>query len=149
MSRESGEGDEPGPSEEYRDLESLWLLLAQSHELTERATDFIREVDRPTLVWKGTADAPFDRDLELAVIDGAGPHVLVFPCRRILADGWMRTFEFPAQAASFGARGEEYPSAKRRNIDRCGRLTSLATRPTGLLRQARSNSAPAFGRYGI
>ena len=81
-------------SEEYRDLESLWLLLARSHELTERTTDFIREVDRPrdpSPVWKGwqrIADAPFDRDLEVAVIDSGGPHLLVFPCRRILG-GWM------------------------------------------------------------
>jgi hypothetical protein len=34
------------------------------------------------------ASAPFDRDLELAVIDGGGPHSLVFPCRRILC-GWL------------------------------------------------------------
>jgi len=27
---------------------------------------------------------PFDRDLELAVIDDEGPHALVFPCRRVL-----------------------------------------------------------------
>jgi hypothetical protein len=32
--------------------------------------------------------APFDRDLELAVIDYEGEHALVFPCRRILG-GWM------------------------------------------------------------
>jgi hypothetical protein len=33
--------------------------------------------------------APFDRDLELAVIDRDGPHALVFPCRRILG-GWIK-----------------------------------------------------------
>jgi hypothetical protein len=32
---------------------------------------------------------PFDRDLELAVIDRDGPHALVFPCRRILS-GWAK-----------------------------------------------------------
>ena len=37
--------------------------------------------------WQPIATAPFDRDLELAVIDGGSPHVLVFPCRRILG-GW-------------------------------------------------------------
>lgn len=31
--------------------------------------------------------APFDCDLELAVIDEGGVHALVFPCRRILG-GW-------------------------------------------------------------
>jgi hypothetical protein len=39
--------------------------------------------------WKPIYTAPFDRDLELAVIDKDGPHALVFPCRRVLA-GWMR-----------------------------------------------------------
>ena len=34
--------------------------------------------------------APFDRDLELAVIDRDGPHALVFPCRRIL-HGWVNS----------------------------------------------------------
>ena len=39
-------------------------------------------------MWQPISTAPFDRDLELAVIDGDGPHSLVFACRRIL-DGWM------------------------------------------------------------
>jgi hypothetical protein len=34
--------------------------------------------------------APFGRDLELAVIEYAGPQALVFPCRRVLY-GWVRT----------------------------------------------------------
>jgi hypothetical protein len=38
--------------------------------------------------WQPIAIAPFDRDLELAVIDYDGPHALVFPCRRILG-GWL------------------------------------------------------------
>ena len=38
--------------------------------------------------WKPIATAPFDRDLELAVIEYDGTHALVFPCRRIL-DGWV------------------------------------------------------------
>ena len=80
--------------DEYLDMERRWLLLAGSYELTERTTDFIGEVDRrrdPSVLWKGwqrIAEAPFDRDLELAVIDSGGPHVLVFPCRRILG-GWV------------------------------------------------------------
>jgi hypothetical protein len=32
--------------------------------------------------WQPISIAPFDRDLELAVIDQDGPHVLVFPCHR-------------------------------------------------------------------
>jgi hypothetical protein len=39
-------------------------------------------------MWQLISTAPFDCDLELAVIDGDGPHALVFACRRIL-DGWM------------------------------------------------------------
>jgi hypothetical protein len=40
-------------------------------------------------VWQPIATAPFDRELELAVIDTDGPHALVFPCRRVL-DGWIK-----------------------------------------------------------
>ena len=39
-------------------------------------------------VWQPIASAPFDRDIELAVIDQEGPHALIFPCRRIL-HGWV------------------------------------------------------------
>jgi hypothetical protein len=39
-------------------------------------------------MWQLISTAPYDRDIELAVIDGEGPHALVFPCRRI-PGGWM------------------------------------------------------------
>ena len=39
------------------------------------------------LMWEDIFGAPFDQDLELAVIDHDGPHALVFPCRRMLG-GW-------------------------------------------------------------
>jgi hypothetical protein len=39
-------------------------------------------------MWESIASAPFDRELELAVIDRDGPHALVFPCRRV-AGGWI------------------------------------------------------------
>jgi len=39
-------------------------------------------------MWRPINTAPFDHDLELAVIDGDGAHALVFPCRRILG-GWL------------------------------------------------------------
>lgn len=39
-------------------------------------------------MWQDISTAPFDRDLELAVLDGDGTHALVFACRRIIG-GWM------------------------------------------------------------
>jgi hypothetical protein len=41
-------------------------------------------------MWQPIASAPFDRDLELAVIANDGPHTLVFPCRRVLG-GWVNS----------------------------------------------------------
>jgi hypothetical protein len=38
--------------------------------------------------WQPISTAPFDRDLELAVINYDGVDALVFPCRRILG-GWL------------------------------------------------------------
>jgi len=38
--------------------------------------------------WKPIATAPFDRDLELAVITYDGVYALAFPCRRILGS-WI------------------------------------------------------------
>jgi hypothetical protein len=40
------------------------------------------------MYWKPISSAPFDRDLELAVVNYDGVHALVFPCRRILG-GWI------------------------------------------------------------
>jgi hypothetical protein len=39
-------------------------------------------------MWQPASLAPFDCDLELAVIDDDGQHALVFPCRRT-RDGWI------------------------------------------------------------
>ena len=41
------------------------------------------------LVWENISTAPFDRDVELAVIEGSSLHALVFACRRTL-DGWIK-----------------------------------------------------------
>jgi len=38
--------------------------------------------------WQPIDTAPFERDLELAVIDKDGPHALAFACRR-MAGGWI------------------------------------------------------------
>jgi hypothetical protein len=81
--------------EEFSELERRWLMLAHSYELSERITDFAGERQRRHKVamsppgWHTISTAPFDRDLELAVLDMEGPHALVFPCRRIL-HGWVK-----------------------------------------------------------
>lgn len=38
--------------------------------------------------WLPISTAPFDRVLELAVIDACGVHAVAFPCRRVLR-GWL------------------------------------------------------------
>jgi hypothetical protein len=38
--------------------------------------------------WQSIETAPFDRDLELSVIENSDTHVLVFRCRRV-AKGWI------------------------------------------------------------
>jgi hypothetical protein len=40
-------------------------------------------------MWHPISTAPFDRDLELAIIDANGVHTIVFPCRRVLG-GWIK-----------------------------------------------------------
>jgi hypothetical protein len=39
--------------------------------------------------WKLIDTAPFERDLELAVIDSGGTQVVAFPCRRVADNGWL------------------------------------------------------------
>jgi hypothetical protein len=41
------------------------------------------------LIWQETPTAPFNRDLELAVIEGDHVYTVVFPCRRTVS-GWIR-----------------------------------------------------------
>ncbi|MCB8840655.1 hypothetical protein LH400_24945 [Aurantimonas sp. VKM B-3413] len=40
--------------------------------------------------WQPISSAPFDRDLELAVLDHDEQHALVFPCRRT-SFGWVQS----------------------------------------------------------
>jgi hypothetical protein len=40
-------------------------------------------------MWHEISGAPFNRDLELAVIDTKGVHAIAFPCRRVLG-GWVK-----------------------------------------------------------
>jgi hypothetical protein len=41
-------------------------------------------------MWHPISTAPFDGDLELAVIDANGVHALAFPCHRVLG-GWIKS----------------------------------------------------------
>src|SRR5262249_60473383 len=41
-------------------------------------------------MWHDIANAPFDRDLELAVIDVSGVRAIAFACRRVVC-GWIKT----------------------------------------------------------
>jgi hypothetical protein len=40
-------------------------------------------------MWHEISTAPFNRDLELAVIDANGARAVGFPCRRVLG-GWVK-----------------------------------------------------------
>jgi hypothetical protein len=40
--------------------------------------------------WKPIDTAPFNRDLELAVLDSTGTHIVAFPCR-LTGNGWIDT----------------------------------------------------------
>lgn len=39
--------------------------------------------------WKLIDTVPLGRDLELAVIDSRGAHLIAFPCRRLPENGWL------------------------------------------------------------
>jgi len=40
-------------------------------------------------IWEVIATAPYDRDLELAVVEGDQVHRLIFACRRV-PSGWIK-----------------------------------------------------------
>ncbi|WP_348642227.1 hypothetical protein [Mesorhizobium sp. B2-3-5] len=67
--------------------------------------------DHMKIMWEPIQSAPFDRELELAVLDEDGEHALVFPCKKILG-GW--------QNAASGVRVEIRPTHWRdwRRVDR-------------------------------
>lgn len=43
----------------------------------------------PIMEWKHIGTAPFNRDLQLAVIDSTGTQVVAFPCRRLSDNDWL------------------------------------------------------------
>lgn len=58
-------------------------------ELTRINADLEKSPDHSLMEWQPITSAPFDRDLELAVIEGGEISALVFPCRRVLR-GWVK-----------------------------------------------------------
>jgi hypothetical protein len=62
---------------------------ARSSDLT-CVKDAIVIMSKNKPMWHPISTAPFDRDLELAVMDKDGHHALVFPCRRILTS-WIKS----------------------------------------------------------
>lgn len=59
-----------------------WLLHSPAAPVTDTAAN-----DMAAVV--ASIAAPYDCDLELAVIDHAGEHALIFPCRRAGTNTWI------------------------------------------------------------
>jgi len=82
---------DPTLKADYEAMEQGWLQLAESHALSDRLQQSLLEQDTKIAQrgeWQSVATAPFDRNIELAVIRSSTPHAVAFPCRRILG-GWM------------------------------------------------------------
>src|SRR5215472_5335954 len=78
---------DPQLQTEYLQQEESWKRLAQCYRFAESLDCFLpKGVEAEG--WQPAASAPFDRQLELAVIDRRGTHALVFPCRRD-PEGWI------------------------------------------------------------
>ena len=63
------------------------LIVDRCMERVCRCRDPTPMTEDPT--WEPIASAPFDSDLELAVVEGWRVHALVFACRRTTG-GWVR-----------------------------------------------------------
>ena len=78
---------------QIRDKNRLFVLRqTQRREAVARRHLTIKDPDRNAradsiMEWQPIATAPFDRDLELAVINYNGTHTFVFPCRAFWAGG--------------------------------------------------------------
>jgi hypothetical protein len=76
---------DPDAKDDFLSLERTWKELAQHYQFSARLERFLlnhrNTAERP---WKPISRAPFDCDLELAVINRDGPDVIIFPCRRVV-----------------------------------------------------------------
>ncbi len=44
---------------------------------------YIKALEYVAMEWQPIVTAPFDRDVQLAVIEDDKPHILAFPCRSV------------------------------------------------------------------
>lgn len=89
--RRAAESSDPHGKQDYLLAEQGWLRLADNYAMSERLERYLLQHDSKLAYrgeWRPAAAAPFDRDIEIAVIKGTTPHAIAFPCRRILG-GWM------------------------------------------------------------
>lgn len=78
-----------GEMSAVRSLATLAANAIARMRTRPEATEHLRPTaNQSSFGWQPISAAPFDRDLELAVIDYYGTHALVFPCRRVL-HGWV------------------------------------------------------------
>lgn len=88
----AAETSDPERKTDYQLAEQSWRRLADSYatsqQLESHLVDWVSNLANRG-EWRPVDAAPFDRDLEIAVIRGATPHAVAFPCRRILR-GWMK-----------------------------------------------------------
>lgn len=89
--RRGTETSDPDQKADLERSEQDWLRLADSYALSERLERYLLVQDSKRErrgQWLPAVRAPFDCNLEIAVIKSATPHAVAFPCRRILG-GWM------------------------------------------------------------
>lgn len=89
--KRGAETADPNLKADHEAMEQGWLRLAESYALSQRLRQFLLAQDAKIArrgEWQRIAIAPFDRDLEVAVIAGPPPHAVAFRCRRIL-HGWI------------------------------------------------------------
>jgi hypothetical protein len=86
--------------------------------------------------WKPIYTALFDRDVEIAVIDGDGKHALTFPCRRTVG-GWVNAAtkkQLAYTLASLGRLAHELASSqKRRELSDVRRDPRVSSRVRGFV----------------
>jgi len=78
-----------GPSGDTRHSEAVGFVIQSDCNRLKRTTLGNGTKETSCLMWHLISTAPFDCDLELALIDATGVHAIPFPCQRILG-GWIK-----------------------------------------------------------